>query len=342
MTFKVAFSPLSQQISRLVLGTVPFGSWTQPQVDRLLDGWVDAGGNVVDCANSYGRGASEARLGSWLSRRGARDQLVIITKGGNSVDGIRRMTPAALSADLDESRARLQISEVDLYMPHKDDPLVSPAPVLEWLNQAKESEVIRAFGASNWTTSRLNLSFEIAASAGLEPFCCSSPNLSLARQHAAPFSDTVSAGHPAERSWYEAMQLSLFAWSAQAGGFFTKGQITSPSPDLDARIIRAYHTVDNFERRARAIELASDKGVDANELALAWVLQQPFPTFAIVGPQTMSELHSCIAATAIELTPEEVAWLEHGLNEEEPSRRDKEKPGVSSQEESDTLRILER
>ena len=328
MNLRSDFPPLNRAISPLVLGTVPFGSWTQRRVDELLDAWVDAGVNVVDCANSYGRGASEARVGSWLNRRRWRDDLVIITKGGNAVDGIQRLNPSALASDLEESRQRLGLSEIDIYMLHKDDPLVSPAPVLEWLNRTKASGVIKTFGASNWTTSRLECSLRISSSAGFDPISCSSPNLSLARQHTPPFSNTVSAGDPETRKWYTAMQLPLFAWSAQAGGFFTDARISGEPLDLDARIVRAYHTADNFERRARAIDLGRAKGVDANAIALAWVLHQPYPTFAIVGPQTPDEVSSCVAAAHVQLTVDEVAWLDDGAQNMRPVRTRESSNGV--------------
>jgi aryl-alcohol dehydrogenase-like predicted oxidoreductase len=60
-------------------------------------------------------------------------------------------------------------------------------------------------------------------------------------------------------------------------------------------------------RRAR--ELAARKGCSPTQLALAWVLHQPFPTFPLVGPVTVPQLEDCLGALAVELRPDEAAWL---------------------------------
>jgi aryl-alcohol dehydrogenase-like predicted oxidoreductase len=47
----------------------------------------------------------------------------------------------------------------------------------------------------------------------------------------------------------------------------------------------------------------------AINIALAYVLRQPFPTFPLIGPRTMSELRTSLPALAMPLTDEEVKWL---------------------------------
>ena len=306
------FEPLRRELSRLVLGTFPFMSWPQEKVDELLDAWLEAGGNVVDTAHSYGGGESEKKLGRWLERTGARDELVVITKGANAVEGRPRMNPEAIASDLAESLSWLRTDTIDIYMLHRDDPAAPVAPVLEALNAHEAAGTIRTFGASNWRTERLEVALREAGDRRLEPFSCSSPNLSLARQHTPPFANTVSAGAPEERRWYELRRLPLFAWSSQAGGFFTERHAAADPSEIDPRLVRAYHHDDNFARRERAQELARARGVTATQVALSWVLHQPFPTFPIIGPQSVEELHASLVALDLELTPEEVEWLDVG------------------------------
>jgi aryl-alcohol dehydrogenase-like predicted oxidoreductase len=86
--------------------------------------------------------------------------------------------------------------------------------------------------------------------------------------------------------------MPLLAWSAQAGGWFAG----SGSP--------VYDNAANRERRARAGQLG-----DANAVALAWVLAQPFPTVAIVGPHRLEHLHASLEALTVELSADEVRWL---------------------------------
>jgi len=70
-----------------------------------------------------------------------------------------------------------------------------------------------------------------------------------------------------------------------------------------------YYNDANFERLSRAQTLAEKKGCTAIQISLAFVLHQPFPTFPLVGPLTHEELSSCLEALAIQLSPDEMRWL---------------------------------
>src|SRR5947209_17905962 len=102
--------------------------------------------------------------------------------------------------------------------------------------------------------------------------------------------------------------MPLFAWSSQAGGFFT-GRYT-PDNLENEDMVRVYYNEGNWERLRRATELGRKKGgFTANQVALAWVLHQPFPVFALIGPHSVEELNSSVSALELELTPDEVRWL---------------------------------
>jgi aryl-alcohol dehydrogenase-like predicted oxidoreductase len=74
-------------------------------------------------------------------------------------------------------------------------------------------------------------------------------------------------------------------------------------------VARVYYSPDNWERLRRAREAAARHGCTPTQIALAWMLHQLFPTFALIGPRTLDELEDCLGALAVTLTPEEVAWL---------------------------------
>jgi aryl-alcohol dehydrogenase-like predicted oxidoreductase len=67
---------------------------------------------------------------------------------------------------------------------------------------------------------------------------------------------------------------------------------------------------ENVERKRRAEQLAQMKNVTANHIALAYVLNQPFPSSTIIGPQNEAELNASIEAMQIQLTNEEIKWLD--------------------------------
>jgi len=282
----------------LVLGTSVYRHAADTSAD-LLDAWFELGGNVVDCGREYGE--SERILGHWLRDNDRRRDVVVITKGGHQEQDRRRVTPPDISADLLESLGVLGAESIQIYMLHRDDPSQSVGPLVEILNEHRRAGRIGAFGCSNWSTTRLDEANAYARTHDLEAISCSSPGLGLAQQREPPWPDCVSADDPDSRAWYERAGMPVFAWSSQAAGFFAG--VDGPE------ILRVYGGEDNLERLRRARELGERIGHTANEVALAWVLAQPFPTYAIIGPRTVDELQRSVAALQIELTPDERHWL---------------------------------
>jgi aryl-alcohol dehydrogenase-like predicted oxidoreductase len=123
-----------------------------------------------------------------------------------------------------------------------------------------------------------------------------------------PFwADCVSVT-PEDRKWYEKTQLPLFSWSSQARGFFS-GRF-HPEDTSNADMVRVFYSDENFEKLRRAEKLGERKGVTAIQIALAYVLHQPFPVVALIGPANLDELNSCLEAERLTLTPSEMDWLD--------------------------------
>lgn len=304
----VPFPPLSRELSQLVLGSMVFHVDTLDLTYALLDTWRDLGGNVVDTAHIYAGGNSERALGRWLRDRGCRDEIVILTKGAHHNADRKRVTPEDITCDLRDSLARLGTDYVDLYVLHRDDPDVPVGPIVECLNEHHRAGRIRAFGGSNWSPERLDAANAYAGAHGLIGFTLSSPHLSLAYPKEPVWAGCLPARDREALAWYQARQMPLFAWSSQARGFFS-GLHTRDTLD-DELLLRVYASDENWERLRRAEELGREKGYSAIQVALAWVLHHPFPVFPLIGPRTVEELHSCVAALNLALTPEEHAWLD--------------------------------
>jgi aryl-alcohol dehydrogenase-like predicted oxidoreductase len=75
-------------------------------------------------------------------------------------------------------------------------------------------------------------------------------------------------------------------------------------------MIRVYYSEANWERYRRTAKLAQIKGVSTNDIALAYVLNQAFPTCAIIGPNSVKELHSSANALHVSLTKGEIKELD--------------------------------
>jgi len=298
---------IDRPVSRLVMGSMIYAQRDLPTACVMLDYFVSLGGNTIDTAHIYGGGEAERAVGEWMRLRGNRAEVVIVGKGAApDARGPRRVTPTDITSDLRDSLQRLGTDYIDLYLLHRDDPAVPVGELVECLNEHYRAGRIRAFGGSNWTVGRLEAANDYAREHGLAPFAASSPNFSLAVMNEPPWPGCLSASIDG-KEWYIAHQFPLLAWSSQAQGFFTGRYV--PDDHSNPEMVRCWYSADNFERLERARELGRRKGVSANVMALAYVLAQPFPTFALIGPHTIEETRTSAEALGVTLTPEDLRWL---------------------------------
>jgi aryl-alcohol dehydrogenase-like predicted oxidoreductase len=241
-----------------------------------------------------------------MESRGVREQVVILDKGAHTP----YCTPEHLSRQLHESLERLRTGYVDLYMLHRDNPEVPVGEFIEVLNEHRRAGRLRLFGASNWSLARIDAAQEYARAHGLQGFNALSNNLSLAEMIQPPWAGCLSASDPHSLAWLERTQMPLFPWSSQARGFFTGA--AHPDDHSDPELVRCWYSAANFARLARAETLARQRGVLPINIALAYVLALPFPTFPLIGPRTLHELHSSLQALDVALTAEEVRRLREG------------------------------
>ena len=292
---------LDKDVSRLFMGVM--GGGQQMFASVMYDDFFERGGNAFDTAYIYGGGKCDASLGQWIKNRGIRERVVILAKGSHTP----HCNPAALSRQLLESLDRLQTSYTDLYMLHRDNLDVPIGEFMDVLNLHVKAGRIKAFGGSNWTPARIDAGNAYAKAKGLQGFSATSNNFSLARMVEAPWGGCLASSTPEFRSWHVKTGTPNIPWSSQARGFFSG----RARPDFldDKDLVRCWYADDNFKRLARAEELAKKKGVLPINVALAYVLRQPFLQFPIIGPATIGETRTAIPAVDVELTPDELAWL---------------------------------
>jgi aryl-alcohol dehydrogenase-like predicted oxidoreductase len=271
----------------------------------VLGEWLALGGNVLDTAQAYGDGEAERVVGRFVGSTQRRSEVVILTKGCHPIgDDGPRVTPRAIHDDLSQSLARLRTDYVDIFMLHRDDTSISVEPIIEALNHELTVGRVRSFGASNWTPSRLDEANLFAIRSGLIGFTSSSCQLSLAVQEVPMCDGCVSAHSLADLTFYSRTMIPLFAWAGLAGGFFRDG----PQPDPDVE--RIYDSPENRERSSRALQLAETLGLTRSQVALAWVLNQDFPTFPVVATQRSEHLRELDAASDVVLSRQQLAWLD--------------------------------
>lgn len=293
-------------VSRIVLGSVMFDVDRLPSSFALLDFFIECGGNCLDTAWVYRHGGAEKAVGAWIEKRTIRDQVVLIGKGAATA----HCTPELVTTQLLESLERLRTDYVDIYLMHRDNPNVPVGEFVECLNEHHRSGRIRAFGGSNWTTSRLAEANDYARAHDLHGFAASSPNFSLAVWNEPTWIDCLSASDLASREWYSQTKMPLFAWSSQSAGFFS-GRYNQGEPDNSTSQVmtKVWFNQDNFERLRRARQLAHEKGATANQIALAYVLCESPQIFALIGPESIGELSQCLEGLHLTLSPSERRWL---------------------------------
>lgn len=307
---------IEEPIAELILGTDYFNLDNMEKIHEVMEAFIKIGGNTIDTAFVYGRGKSEQAIGKWLEENKRRDDIVILTKGGHpDPEGNLRVNKQAINEEINISLDRLRTDHVELYALHRDDPNVHVGEILEILNEHVEAGKIGAFGGSNWTFERLQEANKYAEENGLIGFSFSSPNFSLAKAQEPYWKNCISVDEQT-LTWHEKSKLPIFSWSSQARGFFT-GHFT-PEDRSNHDLVRVFYNKDNWERYRRAEELAQAKGVKTIEISLAYVLNQSFPTVAIIGPQNEQEMISCKKATKITLSQEEIKWLDLRANERYP------------------------
>ena len=308
---------IEKPISRVVHGTIVANSKELEASHALLDYVWDVGCTTFDTAHVYGNGDNERTVGQWVNGRGLRDKVVIIGKGAHHNTDRKRVTPHDITSDIYDSLARFQFDYIDLYLLHRDDPAVPVGPIVETLNEHHAAGRIHAFGGSNWTHERVAEANAYARERGLTPFVASSPNFSLAEQLKEPWAGCISISGAAgaeARAWYAEQQMALFTWSSLAGGFFSgrfrRDNLDSFDSYFDKLAVTSYGGEENFKRLDRVRELAEAKGATVAQIALAYVLSQPFNIFALVAPRTPEEVRANVEASEMTLTPAELSWLD--------------------------------
>ncbi len=295
---------IDKPVSRLVMGVDNQRDLTHASV--MFDDYFEQGGNCFDTAYIYGGGRCEPLLGQWVRNRGIRDEVVIVGKGAHTP----HCDPESLHRQLAETLERLRTDHLDLYLMHRDNPAVGVDEFVDAMEEERTAGRVRAYGVSNWTLDRVDEASAYATRHGRTGFAALSNHLSLAEAYDVPWEGCVHVTDQASREWLRARELPLLPWSSQARGFFT-GR-ARPDDRSDAELVRCYYSDTNFARLARAESLAAELDVPTTAVALAYVLHQPFPTFPLIGPRTLAETYGSLRALDVDLTAEQVAWLETG------------------------------
>ncbi|MCP4380728.1 MAG: aldo/keto reductase [Hyphomicrobiales bacterium] len=308
---------LGKPASVIGLGTMIFHPDTQARDFSLLDAFVDGGGTYVDTAEVYGaveeHGYSEMVIGDWLAANPARRESIILASKGLIPGycapihpGGAKINPESIHKAIDGSLQRLKTDYLDIWMFHRDEPGHPVGPLVDALDEEVRASRLKAYGASNWTTSRIQEAIDYARANGKAAMMSSSPNFSLARANEPFWPDTVVTDEQ-DRAWFAANDFLLVAWSALGRGYFAKAD---PDDQSDADLVRVFYSDANFERKRRAEAFAATKGLSMFEVALGYVVNQDFPVVALNGAETPEQIANSARAGDLRLERAERDWLD--------------------------------
>jgi len=299
---------IEKELSRLV-----FGCDNQSDSNHafaMFDHFYLSGGNVFDTAYIYNNGKSDGYLGRWVNSRGLREEVVVLGKGAHTPD----CYPGKIRPQLEESLERMGSDYLDIYCLHRDNLDVPVSEFIDALSELKDEGLINVFGGSNWSLPRFKEAIDYANKNNKTPFSMLSNNFSLARMLEPVWPGCFSCSEEDYKAYLEENQIAIFPWSSQARGFFLESQefqglqhVADPNKGEQDRV---WANKDNLERRRRCFQMAQEKGLEPIQVSLAFVLNQPFPTFPLIGARNLFETESSLQALDLDLSLEEISWLD--------------------------------
>jgi aryl-alcohol dehydrogenase-like predicted oxidoreductase len=306
------------KVSKIVLGTDYFGtSVAKEMAFKLLDQFVDAGGNCLDTARFYadwmpgGHGASETLLGEWLKASKARNKVLLSTKGGHPPmermeEG--RISLACIESDLNESLSVLGVEHIDVYWLHRDDPGMPVADIMDIMAKIVATGKVRAIGCSNWRVDRIKEANAYARSNRLTPFSMSQIQWSLATSTPEAHGDTSKViMNDYEYAGYLEQDIPVMAYSSQAKGFFARP--VSGANAINQKSFDWFHNEENLKRLDRVKAYAVKHGVASNSVALGYILCNRLPAMALVGCRSVEQLENSLASIDVTISESDLDLL---------------------------------
>lgn len=289
-------------LSRLGLGTMTWGRDTDEiEAADQCRAFLDAGGNFLDTAATYGDGDSERVIGGLIGTLFNRDDVVIATKAGISFsDGVRKVDASrhALIAELDRSLNRLGTDFVDVWQVHNWDETTPLDDTLSALDYAYTTGRARYVGVSNYSGWQLARAATKQQSNSMKaPLTTVQGEYSLLNRNAEfeLIDAAVECG------------LGFLAWAPLARGVLTgKYRKGIPSDSRGAAPHFAKHIEPYLDGRStkivEAVAVAADGlGFSPLEVALAWVRDAPGVTTSLIGARTGAQLRGVLKSEEISL-----------------------------------------
>jgi aryl-alcohol dehydrogenase-like predicted oxidoreductase len=285
----------------MCLGAMMFGAWGNNDHDasiRIIHAALDAGITFIDTADVYAQGESEEIVGKAL--KGRRDDIILATKfhGAMGDDPNRQGSSRRwIIRAVEDSLRRLNTDRIDLYQIHRLDPATDIEETLGTLTDLVQQGKVRYIGASTAPAPAIVEAQWAARDRRLQRFVTEQP----------PYSILVRGIEADVLPTCAKYGMGVMTYSPLAGGWLSgrwrKGS-DQPGSTRAARLPERFDlSLPANQRKLDATEqlaqLADDAGIPLVQIAIAFVLDHPAVTAAIIGPRTMDHLESQIPAAQV-------------------------------------------
>ncbi|MCU1689563.1 MAG: aldo/keto reductase [Jatrophihabitantaceae bacterium] len=292
------------RVSPLCLGAMMFGAIGNKDHDEsisIIHRAIDAGNNFIDTADVNSAGESETIVGKALAG-GRRDDIVLATKAHGSMGKDPNQQGNSrrwLVREVENSLRRLGTDYIDLYQIHRPDPVTDHDETLGALSDLVRSGKIRYIGSSTYPAHQIVEAQWVAKERGHHRFVTEQP----------PYSILVRGIERDLLPVAEQYKMGVIPWSPLAGGWLSGkfrlgAQVTTHrSARMPGRYdLEAAENQLKLERADALAVLAEKTGVSLVHMAVAFVLNHPAITSAIIGPRTMEQLDTQLGAADLTLS----------------------------------------
>jgi aryl-alcohol dehydrogenase-like predicted oxidoreductase len=293
------------QVSSFCLGAMMFGAWGNPDHDEsisIIHAALDAGINFIDTADVYGAGESEEIVGKALAG-GRRDDVVLATKFHNPMGedpNQRGNSRRWIMSAIEDSLRRLNTDRIDLYQVHRPDPSTDIDETLSALSDLVHQGKVRYIGSSTFPASQIVEAQWTARDRGLQRFVTEQPPYSILVRGVEADVLPTCARHG----------LAVMTYSPLAGGWLSGRWRKDTGQQASSRANRLPERFDLAnpynQRKLDAVEqlaqLAEQAGLPLIQLAIGFAMAHPAVTSPLIGPRTMEQLETQLAAADVVLT----------------------------------------
>jgi aryl-alcohol dehydrogenase-like predicted oxidoreductase len=324
------------KVSELCLGTMTFGEQnSESEAHAQLDRAMDAGINFIDTAEMYPvppkaktQGLTEHHIGTWLTRQGQRDRLVIATKVSGPADwlpylrdGNPHLDRVNIEAAVDESLQRLRTDYIDIYQLHwperqtnyfgelgyqpaESEQMIPILETLQVLNNLITAGKIRHIGVSNETPWGLMCYLDLAKTHDLPRVVSIQNPYNLLNR-----TFEIGLAEIAHRESCGLLAYSPLAFGTLSGKYLNGQRPPNTRLTLFDRFVR-YSNPQAELAIGKYITLAKRAGLKPAQMALAYVNSRPFVTSNIIGATTLAQLDENIESSHMTLSAEVLEKIE--------------------------------